>query len=113
MTEIIDIHPIDGEIVLTERVATNEFFITAIHEFIKDKIVRVEVEMGPFITDQMPNGNTFTRGTSQRMVVAWEGSEYESIMNTWDNAALIAKVSEILSAQAQAQAAQIAAVPVV
>lgn len=100
MTEIIEIQPIDGEIVITERRATSEYFITDIHESITNKFVRVEVELGPFEVTEEPNGNTTTRGSSRRGLVVWQNEEYTEIMNTWDNAMLLTKVTELLSSEA-------------
>lgn len=100
MTEIIEIQPIDGEIVITERRATSTYFITDIYESITNKFVRVEVELGPFEVTEHPNGNTTTRGSSRRGVVVWQNEDYVNIMNTWDNAMLLAKVSELLAAEA-------------
>lgn len=90
----------DGEIVLTERQATNEFAITDIHESIINQIVNVEVELGPFVEEVRPNGATYNRGTSRRGITVWSGEEYAAIADTWDNTALIEKITEILSQQA-------------
>lgn len=100
MTDIISVQPINGEIVLTERLATSEFFISEIQESIINRVVRVEVELGPFTVDTRPNGDIIKRGASRRGLVVWEGDEYATIMDTWDNVALITKVTELLSAQA-------------
>lgn len=105
MTEIIDVHQITGEIVLSERIVSTEFSVVAIHEFIQQKSVRVEVEMGPFTTQELPNGQIEKRGISQRSLVVWEGTEYDEIINTWDNDALVTKIAQILSEQAAAQVA--------
>ena len=105
MSEIIDVHQFTGEIVLSERIVSTEFSVVAIHEFIQQKSVRVEVEMGPFTEETMPNGEVQKRGISQRNLVVWEGSEYDDIINTWDNDALVTRIRELLAEQAAAQAA--------
>jgi hypothetical protein len=53
--------------------------------------------LGPFITEERPNGETETRGSSTRGVTVWENDEYDAIRDTWANADLIAKVTSILN----------------
>jgi hypothetical protein len=106
MTDLTNIQSFTGEIILSENISSSEFLITAIHEDIKEKTIKVEVEMGPFQIEEMPDGTTTNRGISQRMLVVWEGSSYDAIKNTWDNVALNAKVSELLAEQARAQIAK-------
>lgn len=95
-----DILSFKGEIVLTERTVTNEFKILDIHESIVNKFVNVEVELGPFIEEDRPNGEKFKRGSSRRGLTLWQNDEYLSIADTWDNTAMIKKITELLAAQA-------------
>lgn len=95
-----DILTFTGEIVLTERIATSEFKIGEIRESTRDKNVVVEVELGPFITEDRPGGETFTRGSSRRGLTLWSGDEYTAIADTWDNNDMIDKIKELLSAEA-------------
>lgn len=96
MPAINEVQPVAVEIVLQERVTTNEFIISEIHENIRNRFVRVEVELGPFTTETRPNGQTETRGTSRRGILVWEGEAYDSIRDTWANADLMAAVKAII-----------------
>lgn len=98
--ELLAPQTIEGEIVLTERKATNEFIIVEILESVVNQFVRVEVELGPFQTDERPNGMIVKRGSSRRSLTVWANEEYVNIANTWDNAALLTKVTSLLSAEA-------------
>lgn len=92
MATINDTQAITSEIVLQERVTTTEFRIVEIHESIQDRMVRVDVELGPFETVQRPDGATNTRGRGRRGVIAWSNEEYDLIRDTWTNTDLIAAV---------------------
>lgn len=98
MPAINEVQPVSTEIVLQERVTTNQFTITEIHENIRNRFVRAEVELGPFTTETRPNGETETRGTTRRGVLVWEGVEYDAIRDTWANADLMAAVKAKLEA---------------
>lgn len=87
---------IETEIVLTERIVSTEFTIIEIQENIQNKFVRAEIELGPFVEDEMPNGVVFRRGSSRRAIDVWRNEEYDAVAITWDNAALVAKITEIL-----------------
>lgn len=89
-----------GEIVLTERKATSEFIITEIVESVVNQFVRVEVELGPFVDEQRPDGTAIKRGSSRMGLNVWSNAEYVTIANTWDNTDLVTKVTELLAAQA-------------
>lgn len=80
---------ISTEIVLQERVTTTEFRILEIHESIQDRVVRVDVELGPFETVQRPDGGINTRGRGRRGITVWHNEEYDAIRDTWTNADLI------------------------
>lgn len=95
---IADVQPVSAEIVLQERVTTTEFTIVEIQENVRNRFVRVDVELGPFTTETRPNGQTETRGSSRRGVVAWENEEYDAIRDTWSNVELMAVVTAKLSA---------------
>ena len=89
MPAINDVQGITTEIVLQERLTTNEFKVVEIHENIRDRVVRAEVELGPFTTDTRPNGQTVTRGASRRGVNVWDGDAYDAIRDTWANSDLL------------------------
>lgn len=92
MATIIDVQPIETEIVIQKKVVSTEFKIVGIRESLQDRYVQAEVELGPFTTDQ--NGRT--SGTSLRGVNVWAGDEYDQIRDTWRNEDLIAAVKSIL-----------------
>ena len=96
MTGITDVGVLPTEVVLTERIATTEFKITEVHEHVNQREVRVEVDLGPFTTEEGPGGNVVTRGSSRRSVVAWRNEEYDAVRDTWANADLIARVTTLL-----------------
>lgn len=96
MSTIADIGTLATEVVLTERIVTTEFKIYEIHEYIDQKQVRVEVELGPFVTEEGPLG-TQTRGSSRRGVVVWQGDAYDAVRDTWRNEDLIAAVQVALN----------------
>ncbi len=98
MVGITDVGTLATEIVLTERKVSTEFKITEIHENVQQRQVRAEVELGPFVTDTGPGGNTQTRGASRRGVTVWQDDEYDAVRDTWVNADLIAAVATILNA---------------
>lgn len=92
---IADPQVVTGEIVLSERVVTNEFIVVEIFESITNRFVRAEVELGPFVTTDRPDGSSETRGSSRRGVVVWENAEYDAVRDTWRNEDLIAKIKTI------------------
>jgi len=93
---IADTQTVTGEIVLSERVTTNEFIITEIHESIRDRYVRVDVELGPFVTEQRPSGE-YIRGSSRRGLTVWENEAYDAVRDTWRNQDLMVQVKAILN----------------
>ena len=97
MTGIADIGTLNTEVVLTERIATTEFKVYEIHEYIDQRQVRAEVELGPFTTEEGLLG-TQTRGSSRRGVIVWQGEEYDAVRDTWRNEDLIAAVQTALNA---------------
>lgn len=95
MSTIVDVQPVVTEIVIHERVATNEFRIIEIHENIVDRYVRAEIEFGPF--QNIPYGDgTRQVGSSRRGFSVWSGAEYDTIRDTWKNLDLITKIKQIL-----------------
>lgn len=98
MTTIADIGTLNTEVVLTERIATTEFKIYEIHEYINQRQVRVEVELGPFVTEERPGGETEVSGSSRRGVVVWQNEAYDAVRDTWRNEDLIAAVQAALNA---------------
>ncbi len=89
---IVDVQSANAEVVLQERIVTNEFKVVEIHENISNKFVRVDVELGPFTTETRPNGESETRGSGRRSIMAWHGAEYDAVRDTWTNADLMAAV---------------------
>jgi hypothetical protein len=97
MTTIVENQTIQSEIVLSERVTTNEFRIVQIQESIQNRFVQVEVELGPFVTEERPSGETETRGTGRRGVNVWSGDAYDAVRDTWTNADLLTAVTAALN----------------
>jgi hypothetical protein len=96
-TTILDTVTLETEIVLSERRVTTEFVVRQIQEDIRNRRVQAEIELGPFTTETYPGGREETRGSGQRGVTVWEGDAYDAVRDTWDNAALMAKLTEILN----------------
>jgi hypothetical protein len=90
---IIENQTVQNEIVLSERVTTTEFRIIEIQESIQNRFVRVEVELGPFVTTERPNGESETQGSGRRGINVWSNEEYDAIRDTWTNQDLMAVVS--------------------
>jgi hypothetical protein len=97
MSIIIDNHTVTNEIIISERVATTEFRVMDIHESIVNRSVRADLELGPFTTETMPNGETVTRGRSRHSLTVWQDVEYDVVRDTWTNETLVTKVTEILN----------------
>ena len=93
---IADPQTIAGEIVLSERVTTNEFIIVEIQENIRERYVRAEIELGPFVTEQRPMGD-IVRGSSRRGIVVWQNEAYDTVRDTWRNEDLMLAVTAILN----------------
>lgn len=98
MTAITDTQSLETEIVITERRATTEFRVLEVQESIQNRFVRAEVELGPFTTEERPNGEIEIRGTGRRGVVVWDRESYDQIRDTWTNADLMAAVKVALAA---------------
>lgn len=85
-----------NEIVLSERQVTSEWRVRQITEDVKDRIVRVNVELGPFVLDQ--HDPSLSHGTGgSRNIIAWENEGYDAVRDTWTNADLLAVVSTKLA----------------
>jgi hypothetical protein len=97
MTTIVENQTIESEIVLSERVTTNEFRIVQIQENIQNRFVQVEVELGPFVTEERPNGETETRGSGRRGINVWSGDAYDAVRDTWTNTDLLAAVTAAMN----------------
>lgn len=97
MPTIVENQTVQNEIVLSERVVTTEFRILEIQESVQNRYVRVEVELGPFVTETRPNGDTETRGSGRRGVVAWENEAYDAIRDTWRNEDLLVRVKQVMN----------------
>lgn len=85
------------EIVLSERKVTTEYRIIQIRESIIDRQVEVNLELGPFVTENFgpeDSGETRIVATGgRRGLTVWEGDEYDSIRDSWTNTDLIAAVA--------------------
>lgn len=98
MSTIIENQTLPTEVVLSERVVTTEFRVVEIHESVQHRSVRVEIELGPFVTEEFPGGRTETRGSSRRSVVVWQNEEYDAVRDTWRNEDLLARINQVMAA---------------
>jgi hypothetical protein len=96
-TTIVDTLTLDTEIVLSERRVTTEFVIRQVQEDIRNRRVHAEIELGPFTTETYPDGREETRGSGGRGVTVWEGVDYDAVRDTWTNADLMTRLTEILN----------------
>ena len=96
MTAINQPQTLTTELVLQERVTSNEFRITEIVESVQQRFVRVDVELGPFTEVSRSDGKTEQRGSGRRAVQVWSGDEYDAIRDTWTNTDLLAAVTSKL-----------------
>jgi len=97
MTDITTSVPINTEIVISERVVSTEFKVIEMQEDVIRRRVNVNIELGPFTDELQPDGTTYSRGVGRRGLVVWEHEEYDAVRATWNNLALIAKVTTILN----------------
>jgi hypothetical protein len=94
---INEVATVSNEIVLAERVVTNEWRVSQIHENVLDRYVRADIELGPFDQDgTRPDGTPRTRGRSNRSIVVWQNDEYDVMRDAWTNADLLQKIQTIL-----------------
>lgn len=90
---ITQVLPTTAEIVLQEKVVSNEFKIVRIEEDIVRRNVNVEIELGPFVEETNPQGEVIhVRATSRRGINVWSNEEYDAVRDTWKNEDLIAAV---------------------
>ena len=82
-----------NEIVLSERVVTNDYRVVRIEEDVRQRFVRVEVEIGPFIEETFPDGRVNVRGSGRRGFVIWENDAYDAVRDTWRNEDLLAELA--------------------
>lgn len=87
-----------NEIVLTERVVTNEYRIVSIEESIEERRVDVAIEIGPFVQEERFSGETVSvaKGGRRRLIV-WQNEEYDTIRDIWKNDDLMSKVAELMN----------------
>lgn len=83
----------ENEIVLSERVVTNEYRIVRIEESIEDRRVEVAVEIGPFVEEQRGDQTVTVAKGGRRRVTVWENEAYEAIRDTWKNEDLLSEVA--------------------
>lgn len=95
MPAISEIQTTTDEVVVTERVVTNNFIVRAIQENVEYRSVVVELEVGPFVDAPGPLGptgpTTVSRGT-RRLITVWSGTEYDVVRDTWSNTELLAAI---------------------
>lgn len=94
MSTIAEVGVVSGEIVITERKVTSEFAVIEITESIRNRYVRVVVDLGPF-----PNPETITElriGSSVRILTVWSDEAYDAVRDTWNNTDLLAAIREML-----------------
>ena len=96
MTTIADTLTAESTIVIQQALSTNEFIVREVHESIQNRFVRAEIELGPFVTEERPNGETDTRGSSRRGITVWENEAYDAIRDTWTNPDLIVAIKALL-----------------
>jgi hypothetical protein len=96
MTTIGDTLTAESTIVIQQALSTNEFIVREVHESIQNRFVRAEIELGPFVTEERPNGETDTRGSSRRGITVWENEAYDAIRDTWTNPDLIVAIKALL-----------------
>lgn len=96
MTTIADTLTAESTIVIQQALSTNEFIVREVHESIQNSFVRAEIELGPFVTEERPNGETDTRGSSRRGITVWENEAYDAIRDTWTNPDLIVAIKALL-----------------
>lgn len=94
---ILDTQTLTTEVVLSERTVTTEFQIREIQEEIQNRRVHVRIELGPFVSEERPNGETEVRGSGMRGITVWENDAYDAVRDTWRNEDLIARVTEIMN----------------
>ena len=82
-------------------VTTNEYKIIDVQESMKERKVVVTVELGPFTSRVDGRGHYIVEGTGRRNIVVWSGLAYDAVRDTWTNADLVAKVTEILNNRTQ------------
>lgn len=95
---IADTQALQNEIVLQPQITSNGYIIVEVHESIRNRFVRAEIEMSPFETQTLPDGTTQTRGIGgRRGITVWQNEEYDAIRDTWKNADLIANVAILMA----------------
>jgi hypothetical protein len=98
MATIGDTQALQTEIVLQPQVVSNSYMVVEVYESIKNRFVRAEVEMGPFVTETRPDGSTESHSTGgRRGFNVWSNEEYDAIRDTWTNKDLLAKVATLIS----------------
>jgi hypothetical protein len=97
MSTIVDTQVLSSEVVLSERSVTTEFKIIEIQEEIDNRKVTVRIELGPFVTEERPNGRNDVRGSGRRGITVWENEAYDLVRDTWTNTDLITRVTELMN----------------
>ena len=90
MSTIVDTQTTTDTVVIQQAVSTTEFVVKQIHENVEQNWVRAEIELGPFTTEERPDGSTETRGSSRRSVVIWQDADYLAVRDIWNNIDLLA-----------------------
>lgn len=82
-------------------VTTNEYKILDIQESMKDRKLSVTVEFGPFTSRVDGRGHYIVEGSAKRNLLVWSDNAYDAVRDTWTNADLVARVTEILDSRNQ------------
>ena len=99
MTDITSIDSVlksPTEIVLSERVVTTDFRVSEMHENVANRTVRVDIELGPFVTTIRGDGSSETIGSGRRSILVWQGDAYDAVRDTWNNLDLLAIIPSLL-----------------
>lgn len=89
---------LNGNIILAERIVSNEFFVKEVSEKPFELLVTAVIEMGPFETREV-SGRMITTGTKSRTIVVWEKEDYSQVELIWDNTMLVNRIKEILNSE--------------
>ena len=90
---ILDTQSTNAEIVIQQAISTTDYRIVEIIESIQNRFVRVEIELGPFTSEERPDGQTILRGSSRRGLIVWENESYDEVRDTWRNEDLMTVVA--------------------
>ena len=92
MPTIAEINTAPSDIVVSERVVTNQYRVVSIDENVQRRYVRVVVETGPWnqVSPELTIGQ-------HRSLVVWENAEYDQVRDSWDNSSLLSRITQLLT----------------